>query len=351
MVNDKLRCLLREVAAMSQFEHGNVVKLIGVVWNGTPLPGHPMVLYEHMGHGLLDRYLRKSKPDLQKRLAMCKDVAAGVSYLASVQYVLGNLSSKVCVFENLKLLLSKRAYRNHRSCIQLTHVGVASARCLFQVVMVHKNERCKVGDFFIGKDISDATTPLPRAALSWYAPELYRQCDAVVNPLWRKSGDSGLAGHSLASTDEDPRQISHEADVWALGMVLWETWCNAEVAPYHKVPTSKVVGMVRHGRRPGPPSGCPKSVYAIMIDCWHPTPSLRTTAATVVDALPHSLDCEVVPTTDDGGDRNARYLDLHEKCVASFLLFWYRPCIHVTLWHPPPHPPPLFVCSHFCTKS
>jgi hypothetical protein len=48
---------------------------------------------------------------------------------------------------------------------------------------------------------------------------------------------------------------------------------------------------------------------------------LRTTAATVVDALPHSLDCEVVPTTDDGGDRNARYLDLHEKCVASFLLF------------------------------
>lgn len=94
-VNDALRELLREIAAVSQFNHSNVVSLIGVVWKGTPLPGHPLALYEHMSHGLLDRYLRKTKPSLERRLAMCTDVVSGVNYLASVNYVLGNLSAKV----------------------------------------------------------------------------------------------------------------------------------------------------------------------------------------------------------------------------------------------------------------
>eukprot|EP00035_Acanthoeca_spectabilis_P021471 m.438417 g.438417 ORF g.438417 m.438417 type:complete len:958 (-) comp18235_c0_seq1:122-2995(-) len=267
-VNDALRELLREIAAVSQFNHSNVVSLIGVVWKGTPLPGHPLALYEHMSHGLLDRYLRKTKPSLERRLAMCTDVVSGVNYLASVNYVLGNLSAKI--------------------------------------VMVHKDGVCKLGDFFISKDIADAAAPLPRAALSWYAPELYRQCDTIVNPLWRKSGDSGLAGHSLASTDEDPRTPSPAADIWALGMVLWEIWCNAEVAPYHKVPTSKIVGLVRHGHRPSPPPECPRSVYSIMIDCWHPDPIARPSASAVMQTFPKSADGEPVPEDDT---------ELHEKYV------------------------------------
>mmetsp|Transcript_16782 Transcript_16782/g.49368 ORF Transcript_16782/g.49368 Transcript_16782/m.49368 type:complete len:916 (+) Transcript_16782:78-2825(+) len=271
MVNDNLRELLREAAAMAQFVHPNVVTLIGIVWKPS-LPGHPLVLYEHMSHGPLDKFLRKAKPRLQERLAMCAEVTAGVAYLASVKFVIGHLSAKV--------------------------------------VMVDKNEHCKIGDFFMGRDIHDAAAPLPRAALSWYAPELYRQCDTVVNPLWRKSGDSGLAGQSLASTDEDPRQTSTQADVWALGMVLWETLCNAEMAPYHKYPTSRIVGLVRHGDRPAPPSGCPRDVYSILIDCWHPNPVERPLAADVLDALPRAMDHE----TSLGSD-GTTYPDLQKKYI------------------------------------
>eukprot|EP00038_Savillea_parva_P021070 m.33253 g.33253 ORF g.33253 m.33253 type:complete len:1110 (+) comp4999_c0_seq1:77-3406(+) len=277
MVTDKLRELLREVAAMSQFDHVNVVRLLGVVWKGSGAPSHhPVVLYEHMPLGPLDRYLRRKKPSLHRRLSMCREIAQGVSYLTSVGYILGILSAKV--------------------------------------VMVDKNEVCKLGDFFIHRDISDPSVPLPRAALSWFAPELYRQCDANVNPLWRKSGDSGLAGHSLASTDEDPRQVSHPADVWALGMVLWETWCNAQVAPYHRYPTSKIVGLVRRGQRPAAPPGCPRDVYAIMIDCWHPDPTRRTTAEAAMRALPQELDREatVLASVDDVvfyEDLQNRYLE------------------------------------------
>lgn len=86
VVNSKLLDMLREIAAMSQFSHRNVVALIGVVWKGTPLPGHPMVLYEHLACGPLDRYLRKAKPSLQSRLMMSAHVAAGVEYLCSVRY-------------------------------------------------------------------------------------------------------------------------------------------------------------------------------------------------------------------------------------------------------------------------
>lgn len=104
-----------------------------------------------------------------------------------------------------------------------------------KVIFVGKQEECKIGDFFMGgRDIADASVPLPRAMLSWYAPELYRQCDLVANPVWRKSGDSGVADKSLHSQDEEPRQTSHATDVWALGLVLWEIFGNAELAPYHK---------------------------------------------------------------------------------------------------------------------
>eukprot|EP00041_Stephanoeca_diplocostata_P029822 m.888693 g.888693 ORF g.888693 m.888693 type:complete len:1144 (-) comp23639_c1_seq5:1705-5136(-) len=268
---DMLVSLMREIFIMAQFKHKNIVRLIGVVSKDVPPPGHPLAVYEHMHHGPLDRYLRKVKPDLKTQLAMTADIVAGVEYLARRLYTFGNLSTKL--------------------------------------VLVGHDKVLRIGHFVDATPIViDPSEPLPKPTLSWTAPELFRDCDINGVPRWRISGDSGLASKSMASTDEERRKISPAADVWALGVVLWEVFTNAEVAPFHKYPTTKIAGIVRNGHRPPVPQGCPRDIYKLMMDCWHPEPAKRPTATEVRAALPHKVPRASSETSTTYPDLTGMYL-------------------------------------------
>lgn len=71
---------------MGQFDHENVIRLIGVVTRTEPI----MILTEYMLYGSLDQFLRSNRDG---KLSICQlvkllhGIAAGMRYLADKAYV------------------------------------------------------------------------------------------------------------------------------------------------------------------------------------------------------------------------------------------------------------------------
>ena len=70
--------LLEEAALMAQFDHLNVVKLIGVVTQGNPL----LVVMEFCSGGALDSYLHDNDSSYEKLCMIASHCASGLAYLA-----------------------------------------------------------------------------------------------------------------------------------------------------------------------------------------------------------------------------------------------------------------------------
>ncbi len=72
--------------------------------------------------------------------------------------------------------------------------------------------------------------------------------------------------------------------MWAYGVTLWELWSYGDV-PYPTVPNASILTHLRAGRRLGKPQGCHDHVFALMTQCWHPSPPLRPSFAALDLAL------------------------------------------------------------------
>lgn len=80
------------------------------------------------------------------------------------------------------------------------------------------------------------------------------------------------------------RKFSSSSDVWAFAVVLHEIFADGG-HPYAKHSNREVVRLVDEGFRLPPQHGCPRGIYALMIACWHPDPSLRPTFPHLVHDL------------------------------------------------------------------
>ena len=89
--------LLSEAALMAQFDHINVIKLIGVVTVGNPV----LVVMEYCEHGALESYLKEtdaiSRPTLMK---FASDSAHGMEYLSRTKFVHRDLASRNVLLSN-----------------------------------------------------------------------------------------------------------------------------------------------------------------------------------------------------------------------------------------------------------
>eukprot|EP00118_Oscarella_pearsei_P009442 m.54442 g.54442 ORF g.54442 m.54442 type:complete len:154 (+) comp34372_c0_seq1:67-528(+) len=72
------------------------------------------------------------------------------------------------------------------------------------------------------------------------------------------------------------KKFSSASDVWSFGIVLYEIWSVGK-RPYRQVKDSILLESLEMGRRLPPPPGCPRIIYAMMIDCWHPDHHSRPT--------------------------------------------------------------------------
>ena len=71
-----------------------------------------------------------------------------------------------------------------------------------------------------------------------------------------------------------------KSDVWSFGILLYEILTYGRF-PYPGMSNYEVLEKVPQGYRMPPPSGCPDSLYQIMMECWRDDPSMRPTFETL----------------------------------------------------------------------
>uniref|UniRef100_A0A8D8HQX3 Tyrosine-protein kinase n=2 Tax=Culex pipiens TaxID=7175 RepID=A0A8D8HQX3_CULPI len=92
---EQKRKFLQEGRILKQYDHPNIVKLIGICVQKQPI----MIVMELVSGGSLLMFLRKSAGTLSQKqlMAMCRDAAAGMRYLESKNCIHRDLAARNCL--------------------------------------------------------------------------------------------------------------------------------------------------------------------------------------------------------------------------------------------------------------
>ncbi|XP_023684262.1 tyrosine-protein kinase receptor TYRO3 [Paramormyrops kingsleyae] len=242
---------LKEAAYMKDFNHPNVIQLIGVSLHRRShqrLPV-PMVILPFMKHGDLHTFLLMSRLgedpfvlSVQTLVKFMLDIAQGMEYLSS---------------------------RN------IIHRDLAARNC-----MLNEDMTVCVADFGLSKKI--------------YSGDYYRQGSVSKLPVkW-------IALESLADN-----VYTTQSDVWAFGVAMWEIMTRGQT-PYPGVENSEIYEYLIKGERLKQPSDCRDDVYEIMHSCWSPVPKCRPSFRQLID----QLDAVLAELSPGPGKETLLYVNL-----------------------------------------
>ncbi|XP_041840769.1 tyrosine-protein kinase Mer isoform X2 [Melanotaenia boesemani] len=219
---EDLHEFLKEAEIMKNFDHENVVKLLGVALESDQdsLLPVPLVILPYMKHGDLRRFLiatRYGENPLsvphQVLLQFLIDIAAGMDYLSSRGFLHRDLAARNC--------------------------------------MLGDDLRVCVADFGLSKKI--------------YGSNYYRQKAVIRMPIkW-------MAMESLSESI-----FTTKSDVWSFGVTMWEI-VSRGMTPYPGVHNHELLDLLQSGYRLKPPEDCDQKLYEVMQSCWEREPSMRPT--------------------------------------------------------------------------
>ncbi|KAM6279798.1 tyrosine-protein kinase Mer isoform 2-T2 [Porphyrio hochstetteri] len=235
---------LSEAACMKDFDHPNVIKLLGVCieLSSQQVP-KPMVILPFMKYGDLHSFLLRSRLEmapqfvpLQTLVKFMVDIALGMEYLSSRHFLHRDLAARNC--------------------------------------MLRDDMTVCVADFGLSKKI--------------YSGDYYRQGRIAKMPVkW-------IAIESLAD-----RVYTTKSDVWAFGVTMWEI-ATRGMTPYPGVQNHEIYEYLYHGQRLKKPDGCSDELYEIMSACWRTDPAARPAFSQLKVHLEKLL--ENLPTVGRTGD-------------------------------------------------
>uniref|UniRef100_A0A8D3BUA1 receptor protein-tyrosine kinase n=1 Tax=Scophthalmus maximus TaxID=52904 RepID=A0A8D3BUA1_SCOMX len=205
---------LKEIRIMSRLRDPNIVRLLAVCVDTDPL----CMITEYMENGDLNQFLcdlrlKESMVSYSKLIGMAVQIASGMKYLSSLNFV---------------------------------HRDLATRNCL-----VGKNYTIKIADFGMSRNL--------------YRGDYYRIQGRAVLPIRWMSWESILLG-----------KFTMASDVWAFGVTLWEILTLCKEQPYSQLSDEQVIENTGEFFRdqgkqvylPKPPC-CPERVYTdLMLSCW-----------------------------------------------------------------------------------
>lgn len=210
---------LNEAACMKDFDHPNVIRLLGVCLEMGPgnFP-KPMVILPFMKYGDLHSFLLRSRLGespmylpTQTLLKFMVDIALGMEYLSSHNFLHRDLAARNC--------------------------------------MLRDDMTVCVADFGLSKKI--------------YSGDYYRQGRIAKMPVkW-------IAVESLAD-----RVFTVKSDVWAFGVTMWEI-ATRGMTPYPGIQNHEIYDHLLEGHRLKQPPDCLDELYEIMYMCWRADPQDR----------------------------------------------------------------------------
>uniref|UniRef100_A0A3B4U314 receptor protein-tyrosine kinase n=1 Tax=Seriola dumerili TaxID=41447 RepID=A0A3B4U314_SERDU len=208
---------LKEIRIMSRLRDPNIVRLLAVCVDTDPL----CMITEYMENGDLNQFLFmtsvsfvvSSARSYSKLIGMAVQIASGMKYLSSLNFV---------------------------------HRDLATRNCL-----VGKNYTIKIADFGMSRNL--------------YRGDYYRIQGRAILPIRWMSWESILLG-----------KFTMASDVWAFGVTLWEILTLCKEQPYSQLSDEQVIENTGEFFRdqgkqvylPKPPC-CPERVYTdLMLSCW-----------------------------------------------------------------------------------
>lgn len=212
---------LKEIKIMSRLNDPNIIRLLCVCVTSDPLS----MVTEYMENGDLNMFLSQREIEstlthannipsvsLSELLHMSVQIASGMKYLASLNFVHRDLATRNC-------LLDRR----------LT---------------------IKISDFGMSRNL--------------YSSDYYRIQGRAVLPIRWMAWESILLG-----------KFTTASDVWAFGVTLWEMFTLCKEQPYSLLSDEQVIENTgEHFRNQGrqiflyTPPLCPPSLFELMMRCW-----------------------------------------------------------------------------------
>ena len=222
----------KEIKFMSQLQHESIVQLLAVCTQGE----HPFIVMEYMENGDLNQFLQKyqmvdddsamysNQVSSSALLYMAVQIASGMVYLSSLNYV---------------------------------HRDLATRNCL-----VGSNFRIKISDFGMSRNL--------------YERVYYRVRGRAMLPIrWM-------------ATESFYGRFSEKSDVWAYGVTVWEIFTLGKKQPYEELDDQDMIQDAIRGtgrRIMGRPEGCQQAVYEVLLRCWEYAAADRATFKEIHDSL------------------------------------------------------------------
>ncbi|KAM6902973.1 LOW QUALITY PROTEIN: muscle, skeletal receptor tyrosine-protein kinase [Xenentodon cancila] len=229
----------REAALMAEFDHPNIVRLLGVCAVGKPM----CLMFEYMAHGDLNEFLRRRSPtELAHTLSRAS--TSGCSFSSNLE------AEPLSCVEQLsvsKEIAAGMAYLSERKFV---HRDLATRNCLVGEEMV-----VKIADFGLSRNI--------------YSADYYKANENDAIPIRWMPPESIFYN-----------RYTTESDVWAYGVVLWEIFSHG-MQPYYGMGHEEVIYYVRDGHILGCPEHCPLELYNLMRLCWSTHPSDRPSFSSI----------------------------------------------------------------------
>ncbi|GAB0095531.1 Tyrosine-protein kinase receptor [Sergentomyia squamirostris] len=221
----------REACLLAEFDHPNIVKLLGVCALGRPM----CLLFEYMARGDLNEFLRSCSPYVLQAQMQPPPMELTISdFLHTAQQVCAGM-----------VYLSERKF---------VHRDLATRNCLIDDQMV-----VKIADFGLSHKI--------------YLQDYYKGSENDAIPIRWMPLESILYN-----------KYTVESDVWAFGVCLWEIFSYA-MQPYYGMTHEEVVKYVKDGNQLSCPENTPLRVYHLMRKCWNMKATDRPSFFYIYDTL------------------------------------------------------------------